>query len=306
MSLLVRLIRRQGPSIPADLLQMTARHKGNRRLDNMVESFLSSLNLTGKVVVLVGGAGGLGRELALFFEKMECNVVVVDLLTQEAFDKLAPESLGRVSYVSCDITCLSDVEACLTKIQKLHSTPDAVLNLAALDAPPDASSDSNGPFEDADPDLFNAYLDVNVMGGFLVARVFGAAMALEGKGSLIFFNSIYGVVSPRQDIYAYRREQGEAFFKPAAYSVTKSALTNFTRYLATYWGMSGLRVNQVVLGGVFNGQDDEFVKAYEANVPMGRMARVEDLLGPLALLVSDSSSYMTGSSITIDGGYTAW
>ena len=131
-------------------------------------------------------------------------------------------------------------------------------------------------------------------------------MARKGKGSLIFFNSIYGIVSPRQDIYAYRREQGEAFFKPAAYSVTKSALTNFTRYLATYWGKSGLRVNQLVLGGVFNGQDEEFVNAYESHVPMGRMARAEDLLGALALLVSDSSSYMTGSSITIDGGYSAW
>ena len=81
------------------------------------------------------------------------------------------------------------------------------------------------------------------MGSSLVARVFGRAMALEGKGSLIFCNSIYVVVSPRQDMPAYRREQGKAFFKPVAYSVAKSALTNFTRYLAPYWGKSGLRVN---------------------------------------------------------------
>lgn len=272
----------------------------------MQDSVIKNLSLTGKLVVLVGGGGGLGRELMLFFESMGCVVVVVDLLNPEEFETLASERPERITYIKCDITKLFDVEACLKKIQEKFSTPDAVLNLAALDATPDATSEANGPFEDASPDIFSAYLNVNVMGSFLVARVFGKAMALEGKGSLIFFNSIYGVVSPRQDIYAYRREQGEAFFKPAAYSVTKSALTNFTRYLATYWGKTGLRVNQVVLGGVFNGQDEEFVKAYEANVPMGRMARIEDLLGPLALLVSDTSSYMTGSSITIDGGYTAW
>ena len=272
----------------------------------MQSSLTSTLNLNGKIVVLFGGAGGLGQHLTLFFGSMGCNVVVVDILTPQAFNAQMPKNLGQLHYIKCDITSLPDLESCLEKIQELHSTPDAVLNLAALDAPPNASSDENGQFEEADPNLFNAYLNVNVMGSFLVARVFGAAMALNGKGSLVFFNSIYGIVSPRQDIYNYRRKGGEAFFKPAAYSVTKSALTNFTRYLATYWGKTGLRVNQVVLGGVYNGQDDEFVRAYSANVPMGRMAKADDIVGPLALLVSDASSYITGASITIDGGYTAW
>lgn len=275
-------------------------------MNSMEYNLINAFNLTDKVVVLFGGAGGLGQELSLFFKKMGCNVVVVDLLSSKAYKKLAPESLSWLSYIKCDITNPSDLEACLTRIKELHSTPDAVLNLAALDAPPDASSDTNGPFEKTDLDLFNAYLNVNVTGSFLVARVFGAAMALEGKGSLIFFNSIYGVVSPRQDIYKYRHDKGETFFKPAGYSVSKSGLTNFTRYLAAYWGKTGLRVNQVVLGGVYNGQDEKFVRAYSKNVPMGRMAKAEDIFGPVALLVSDSSSYMTGSSVMIDGGYTTW
>ena len=214
--------------------------------------------------------------------------------------------MAVVQYLQCDVSSLHEVSECLKKVEILQSTPDAVLNLVALDAPPDADASLNGPFESCSDDVFKSFLDVNIFGCFAISRVFGSAMARKGKGSLIFFNSIYGIVSPRQDIYAYRREQGEAFFKPAAYSVTKSALTNFTRYLATYWGKSGLRVNQLVLGGVFNGQDEEFVNAYESHVPMGRMARAEDLLGALALLVSDTSSYMTGSSITIDGGYSAW
>ena len=272
----------------------------------MDSDFGNPFTLDEKLVVLFGGAGGLGKELALFLHRLGCHVVVVDLLTPKAFKELFSETLCNLSYVKCDITSLPELEACLAKIQKLHSTPDAVLNLASLDAPPDASSEANGPFENAVPALFEAYLNVNVTGSFLIARVFGSAMAIEGKGSLIFFNSIYGVVSPRQDIYQYRHERGEAFFKPAAYSVSKSGLTNFTKYLATYWGKSGLRVNQLVLGGVYNGQDKEFVNAYSENVPMGRMAKVDDLFGSVALLVSDASSYITGTSITIDGGYTAW
>ena len=159
---------------------------------------------------------------------MGCDVVVVDLLPTDTFEKLGLNRSGRVSYFRCDVTSLSDVKRCLERIQETYATPDAVLNLAALDAPPDASSEANGPFETTDPDHFDDYLKVNVMGSFVVARVFGAAMASRGRGSLIFFNSIYGIVAPRQDIYDYRRKNGEAFFKPAGYSVTKSALTNFT------------------------------------------------------------------------------
>lgn len=272
----------------------------------MDSSFGDPFNLSEKLVVLFGGAGGLGKELTLFLHTMGCRIVIVDLLPPKAVENLFSETLLNLSYLKCDITSLPDLESCLARIQELYSTPDAVLNLAALDAPPDANAEENGPFENAVPELFDSYLNVNVTGSFLVARVFGSAMAIEGKGSLIFFNSIYGVVSPRQDIYQYRHERGEAFFKPAAYSVSKSGLTNFTKYLATYWGKSGLRVNQLVLGGVYNGQDKEFVNAYTENVPMGRMAKVEDIFGSVALLVSDASSYITGASITIDGGYTAW
>jgi NAD(P)-dependent dehydrogenase (short-subunit alcohol dehydrogenase family) len=131
-------------------------------------------------------------------------------------------------------------------------------------------------------------------------------MAEAGSGSIINISSIYGLISPDQRIYEYRRQGGEPFFKPVAYSASKSALFNLTRYLATYWGPKGVRVNTLTFGGVFNNQDSEFLKGYTSHVPLGRMADETDYNGAVVFLLSEASRYMTGSNIILDGGWTAW
>ena len=154
---------------------------------------------------------------------------------------------------------------------------------------------------------WEATLGTNLTGTFLMAREVAERMiAARRPGLIVNVSSIYGMVSPDQGLYQYRRTKGEAFFKPVAYSASKSALYNVTRYLATYWGDRGVRVNTVTLGGVFDDQDERFVEGYCARVPLGRMAREDDYNGAIVFLLSPASAYMTGSNLIIDGGWTAW
>ena len=131
-------------------------------------------------------------------------------------------------------------------------------------------------------------------------------MAREGRGSIVNISSIYGLLSPQQAIYDFRRRGGETFTKPVAYSVSKSAILNLTRYLATYWAKDGVRVNTLTLAGVFDDQPQEFLDAYTSRVPLGRMANAEEALGAVVFLASDASSYMTGANLVVDGGWSAW
>ncbi len=184
--------------------------------------------------------------------------------------------------------------------------PHLLVNNAALDSPPDAPPEEVGPFETYPEASFDEVMDVNVKGVVLCCQVVGAAMAEAGRGSIVNVSSVYGLLSPQQDLYEFRRRQGETFFKPVAYSVSKSALLNLTRYLATYWAKAGVRVNTLTLGGIFDEQPQEFLDAYGARVPLGRMADAGEALGAVVFLASDASSYVTGANLVVDGGWSAW
>jgi NAD(P)-dependent dehydrogenase (short-subunit alcohol dehydrogenase family) len=125
-------------------------------------------------------------------------------------------------------------------------------------------------------------------------------------GSIINVSSTYGVVSPDQSLYEYRRASGAEYYKPVGYSVAKSGMLNFTRWLAEYGAPFGLRVNTLVPGGVREaGHAPEFVAEYERRTPLGRMAHDDDYNGAVLFLASRASSYMTGATLVVDGRWTA-
>jgi NAD(P)-dependent dehydrogenase (short-subunit alcohol dehydrogenase family) len=262
-----------------------------------------------RVVVVTGGMGQLGRQFCVSLVAGGARVAVLDLVIDPA--RIA-ERFGwhahsdRLLFFHSDVTRRESLHAALEEITRRWDVPFALVNNAALDSPPNAPAAENGPFESYPDSSWDRIIDVNVKGVFHCCQVFGGAMAKAGRGSIINICSIYGLVSPDQGLYAYRSRDGETFFKPVAYSVSKSALLNLTRYLATYWAPRNVRVNTLTFAGVFNRQDEEFLNNYTRKVPLGRMAREDEYNGAVIFLISDASSYMTGANLVIDGGFTAW
>ena len=150
----------------------------------------------------------------------------------------------------------------LRAVEAEWGVPHGLINAAAIDAPPDAPPEENGPFETYPAASFDRIMAVNVKGTMLCCQAIGDAMAKAGRGSIVNICSTYGLVSPDQSLYDYRRDRGETFFKPVTYSASKSAILNLTRYLATYWAKQGVRVNTLTPGGVFANQEREFLDGY--------------------------------------------
>lgn len=264
-------------------------------------------DLTGRVVVVTGAFGQLGRQFCSALARRGARVAALDVTADAAGTKTPFGSdHARILPVKVDVTRRDSIDAAVKVVNTELGVPHGLVNAAAIDSPPGASAEENGPFERFPETSWDRVMDVNVKGTMLCCQAIGGQMADAGRGSIVNISSIYGVVSPDQRLYEYRREAGDAFFKPIAYSASKSALLNLTRYLATYWADRNVRVNTVTFGGVFNGQDDRFLAAYAARVPLKRMAQPDEYNGAIVFLLSDASSYMTGSNLVIDGGWTAW
>jgi NAD(P)-dependent dehydrogenase (short-subunit alcohol dehydrogenase family) len=248
-------------------------------------------SLRDRVVVVTGGEGQLGSEVVRALEERGARVAVFDL---------------EAERYRVDVTDRSAVDAATEEVVREWGTPHILVNAAALDSPPDAPAGEVGPVETYPESSFDEVMNVNVKGTLLCCQAIGSRMAAEGRGSIVNVSSVYGMLSPIQDLYEFRRRGGEEFYKPIAYSVSKSALYNLTRYLATYWAKQGVRVNTLTLAGVWNGQPQEFLDAYEARIPVGRMADVKEVVGPVVFLASDASSFVTGANLVADGGWSAW
>ena len=262
-------------------------------------------SLKGKTAIVTGALGLIGKKHCEALVMAGANVVAADLDEKkvEAFAAGLGEQHGGLMV---DVTSQSSLIMARDKILTRYGSIDILVNNAAINDMFEnpAMAKELSAFENYPLNAFQQSLNVNVTGVFLCSQVFGTVMAQQGSGSIINVASTYGIVGPDQSIY--KNPQGEQdFYKSAAYPVTKGAVINFTRFLASYWGNKGVRVNTLSPGGVENNQNDFFVENYAAKTPLGRMAKADDYQGALIFLASDASAYMTGANLVVDGGWTA-
>ena len=274
-------------------------------------TIFDKFNLKDRVAIFTGGGGLLGFEFCKTLAEAGAAVVCADLNLE-----LATQTSTRLTESGCtsipfplDVTRIESTRELVAETLKRFGRLDILVNSAALDPKfdPDAAAKGIAPgaFEDYPLEQWNAALNVNLTGMFLVTQACVKPMIEQGrKGSIINICSTYGLNGPDQRIYI--KDGKRVAYKPVYYTTTKAGVMGFTKYLAAYYAGTEIRVNALTPGGVFNNHEEYFVKNYSAKTILGRMAEKDEMNGALLFLASDASSYMTGNNVIVDGGWTAW
>ena len=277
-------------------------------------SFLDQLfRLDGHVAIVTGGAGRLGTQYVRALAAAGAKVAAFDVAA-------APSPLVRqlvsegdsVSFHTVDVTKRDAVDAAVAAVTGSAGAPTILVNNAGAGSSPADAALETGPFEQYPESAWTAMMDSHLKSTLVMSQSFIATFRRARlqraslAGSIINISSTYGLVTPDQSVYAYRRRDGSEYFKPVGYSVAKSGVLNFTRWLAEYGAPLGLRANTLVPGGVQEREHAaEFVAEYVKRTPLGRMATEEDYNGAVVFLASQASAYMTGAMLVVDGGWTA-
>lgn len=263
----------------------------------------ADFSLSEKTIVITGGGGILGRRMAGALAAAGASVAVIepDLAKAKAATDAISGLAGSAHPFAADITMPESVAAARDAIEAQLGPVYGLVNNAAT-----KTANFFEPFETFPIADWDAVMAVNLTGAVICSQIFGKGMVKCGRGSIVNTLSIYGVVAPDQRIYDGSLYEGREINTPAVYSASKTALWGLTKYLAAYWGAKNIRVNAISPGGVFSGQNETFVTAYSARVPMGRMAKQDEMSGAVVFLLSDASSFVTGQNIVVDGGLSVW
>ncbi|HEY6249331.1 MAG TPA: SDR family oxidoreductase [Candidatus Angelobacter sp.] len=268
-------------------------------------------DLSGRVAIITGGAGLLGYQHGDILAAAGAHVVLLDLEVSDPAKRAAQLTAShRVQCIglTTDITNeRSIVDACNRIVAKFGRIDILINNASRNPKVEDSAHQTWSRLEDLPTSVWDADICVGLTGAFLCSRVFGSEMAKGGKGVIVNVASDLALISPDQRLYRVDGlPEDQQPVKPVTYSVVKSGLLGLTRYLATYWSGSNIRVNAISPGGVSNGQPEVFLNRLKQLIPMERMANRNEYQGAILFLCSDASSYMTGANLVIDGGRTCW
>jgi NAD(P)-dependent dehydrogenase (short-subunit alcohol dehydrogenase family) len=242
--------------------------------------------LKNKIIIVTGGSGLIGKELVADINRKGGTAINADIgVTTILHDRT----------IQMDITDDFSVQAGIDQILTEFGRIDGLVNNAYP-----RTTDWGTFFEDINPDSWRANVNMQLNSYFVCCQKVLKIMSAQNNGSIVNIASIYGVVG--NDFTLYEEYGGTS---PAAYSAIKGGLINFTRYLASYYGRKGIRVNCVSPGGIFDHQHPSFVSRYETKVPMGRLGNPDDIAPAVSFLLSEEAKYITGQNIIVDGGWTA-
>lgn len=256
-------------------------------------------SLEGRRALVTGGTGPLGRVLADTLAAQGADLIVSDI-DAEACERLAERLRGEHGIDAVGIASnLLEEGGTSALVGAIEGPVDILVNNAAFTG----TSGIPGyavPFAEQTDHAFELASTLNMRVPFSLARELEPRLAASGHGSIINVSSIYGLVGPNMGLY-----EGTVMGNPAAYGASKGGIVQLTRYLATVMAPT-VRANAFAPGGISRGQAQDFVERYEKLTPLGRMASEDDFRGVVAWLASDASRYVTGQTIAVDGGWSAW
>jgi NAD(P)-dependent dehydrogenase (short-subunit alcohol dehydrogenase family) len=250
-----------------------------------------------KLILVTGGAGHLGSPITVALDAAGARVICCDLPGRsEAL--VQGKRLGRTTPVSANLDTAEAVEAFMADVVGRHGAPDGVVHLAF-------ASSSGQTLETLGADTFSATLTRSLTPAFALCRAAAEAMKPRRSGSLVLFSSMYGLVAPDPRIY-----QAPMAPNPVDYGVSKAGVLQLARYFAMHYGPHGIRCNCVTPGPFPNPgvqeRHPDFIVELNRKTTLNRVGRNDEIVGPTLFLLSDAASFVTGHSLVVDGGWTAW
>ena len=265
-------------------------------------------SLKGKVIIVFGGGGQIGFELSKSCALAGAKVYIADYDVEQAEKKMVKieedEISSQIEILQVDVCSETSVESIYQQIDKKSGQIDGIVNSFHFKGDSrnlDTKSSFFMDLEDYPLDMWNKVHEVNLTGVFLTCREAISYFKKSHGGVIVNISSTYGNVSPNKTIY-----QGAGINSPVSYASSKAGIINLSRYFATHLAEYNIRVNVLSPGGVFNSQDEEFVKEYSRLTPLNRMANSDEYSGAVIYMLSNSASYLTGANIIVDGGWTSW
>lgn len=247
-----------------------------------------------KIIVVTGGAGLLGREFCKEILINGGTVIIAEFDKEKAQKVKKNINNDKVFVEELDITSKSSLENLVQNLHKNFGRIDGLVNSAYP-----RNKNYGKQFFEVSYEDFSENLSLNLGGYFLSCQIFSKYFLKQGFGNIINISSIYGVVAPKFEIY-----KNTEMTTPVEYAAIKSGLQHLTKYMAKFFKGKNIRVNSIALGGLKDGQPEEFLKAYKQQCLNKGMLDAQDVTGTLIYLLSDLSEFVNGQNIIVDDGFT--